>query len=293
MKKYLCYDVGGTFVKYAIYAEDATVITKGKFKTRVVDANQFFSDLAKIANEQSDLDAIGISFPGFINPNTGEATRAGALYQLDGLNLVDELKTHLNNVALPVVIENDANCAALAEKLNGNAQDVHDFAVVTLGTGVGGGIVINDHVLHGYQYRAGEFGMMLTDYSEHGEATLHDLASTSALVKLYAQTKRLPVESVSGEQIMAEVDTDSQTRTLVDQWANYVAIAIFNLSVTNAPERILIGGGISQNDKLLPIINAALNRIRFWSDFKCDLKTCAHHNDSGLLGALYLAQQIH
>lgn len=289
--EYLCYDVGGTFVKYAVFDEKATVITRGKFKTQILNAKDFFADLAAIANKRTNLTAIGISFPGFINTKTGEAYRAGALYQLDGLNLVAELESQLIN-PVPVVIENDANCAALAEKLNGNAQDVHDFAVITFGTGVGGGIVVNNQVLHGYQYRAGEFGMMLTDYSTRGEATLHDLASTSALVKSYAEAKNVSVETVTGEQVMSELDTDALTQKVVSKWSNYVAIAIFNLSVTNAPQRILIGGGISQNDKLLPVIKAALNRIRFWSDFACDIQVCSHHNDSGLLGALYLAQNL-
>ncbi|MFD1466518.1 ROK family protein [Lapidilactobacillus mulanensis] len=288
---YLCYDVGGTFIKYAVFDELGNFLKKAKYPTNALDPTAFFKQMAMIANDEPDVQAIGISFPGFINTETGEAYRAGALGQLDGLNLIDQFKQQLKR-DIPVAIENDANCAALAEKLSGNAQDVHDFAVITIGTGIGGGIVMNDKVLHGKQFRAGEFGMMITDYTAHHVATLHDLAATSSLITRYTETKMLDPDQVTGEQIMAEFGEDEQTTTIVNAWADYVAIAIFNLSVTNAPQRILLGGGISQNPKLLAIVKAALKRIPAWTDFECEVVICQYHNDSGLIGALYLAKQI-
>ncbi|MFC6316107.1 ROK family protein [Lapidilactobacillus achengensis] len=287
--KYLCFDVGGTFVKYAVFDEQANFLEKNKYPTDCSEPERFFAKMAGIVAQYSDLSAIGLSFPGFINTVTGVAVRAGALYQLDGQNIIAGLRAQLKS-EIPIVVENDAKCAALAEKLNGNAQDVHDFAVITLGTGVGSGIVINNQVLHGAGYRAGEFGMMITDYTAHGFATLHDLASTSALVKRYAAAKRLEAKEVTGEQIMADL-CDPETKQVVEAWAQYVAIAIFNMVVTNSPQRILIGGGISQNPRVLPFILAALTKIRFWEDYHVEVTTCAHHNDSGLLGALYLAKQ--
>ncbi|MFD1410304.1 ROK family protein [Lapidilactobacillus gannanensis] len=285
--KFLCFDVGGTFVKYALFNEQADFLAKDKYPTDSSTPDKFFTQMAQIASQYDDLTAIGISFPGFINTETGVAVRAGALGQLDGQNIVAALQAKLNH-PVPIAIENDAKCAALAEKLNGNAQDVHDFAVITLGTGVGGGIVINDEVLHGEGFRADEFGMMVTDYTSRGVATLHDLASTSALVKSYATAKKLPVDQVSGEQIMADL-ANPETKAIVENWAVHVAIAIFNLVVTNAPQRILIGGGISQNPLVMPFIKAALKKMPSWSDFHADVVVCAHHNDSGLIGALALA----
>lgn len=286
--KYLCFDVGGTFVKYALFDQQAHFLKKAKYPTPKTNAQQFFAKMASIANHYLDVEAIGLSIPGFINTETGYAFRAGALEQLDGLYLSQELQTQLKK-KIPIVIENDANCAALAEKLNGNAQDSHDFAVLTLGTGVGGGIVVNDQILHGYHYRAGEFGMMLTDISRRGFATLHDLASTSALVKRYAQNQHCEFKRVSGELIMQQLDRPEVQQIIAD-WAKYVAVAIFNLVVTNNPQKVLIGGGISQDKRILPFIKQALAAIPFWQDFQVDVDLCRHHNDAGLLGALYLAQ---
>ncbi|MFD1392450.1 ROK family protein [Lacticaseibacillus jixianensis] len=287
---YLCYDVGGTFVKYAVVQEDGTFVSKSKFPTRADNAEQFFGDLAKVAaSAPADIAGIGVSFPGFVDPHTGVAKRAGALGHLDGVNLIAAFQAQLKR-PLPIAIENDAKCAALAEMLNGNATDVKNFAVITLGTGVGCGIVLDGRVLHGGHFRAGEFGMSITDYGQRGYATLHDLAATSSLVKAYAQAKGLPVAEASGEAIMANL-ADPTTETVVRQWAAHVAIAIFNLVATLDPERVLIGGGISKNPKILPYIKDALADIPFWTDYQTDVALCKHDNDAGLLGALAIAKQ--
>lgn len=288
--RYLCFDIGGTFVKYGIFNENGKFLVKDKYPTNLETPDNFFTRMASIANQYHKLTAIGISFPGFINIETGVAIRAGALGKLDGKNIIAELQTRLSD-SVPIIIENDANCAALAEKFIGNAQDVDNFAVITLGTGVGGGIVINNTVLHGSHFRAGEFGMMITDYSRSGYATLHDLAATSSLLKQVAQIKNVDIQTLTGEQIMSAYDEDQQIQLAVNKWAEFVAIAIFNLVATNDLERILIGGGISQNQKLLPIIKKALEKNPFWNDYRTDINTCRYFNDSGLLGALYIAQK--
>ncbi|MFD1432192.1 ROK family protein [Lacticaseibacillus yichunensis] len=289
---YLCFDVGGTFVKYAVLTDHAAFIEKGKYPTHSEVPDQFFADMATVAKRFPDIAGVGISFPGFVDPATGVAKRAGALGQLDGFDLVAHFKQALGNEALPVAIDNDAKCAALAELLNGNAMDVRNFAVLTLGTGVGCGIVLDGKVLHGGHFRAGEFGMSITDFQAQGYATLHDMAATSSLVRAFAKAKGLPFEQASGEMIMADLQ-DPVTNKVVRTWAQHVAVAIFNLVATIDPERILIGGGISKNPKILPFIEAALNENPFWGEFHTDLALCKHDNDAGLLGALYIALQNH
>ena len=90
---------------------------------------------------------------------------------------------------------------------------------------------------------------------------------------------------------MAQWRKDPETQLVVRQWAHYVALAIYNLAVTINPEKILIGGGISQNTDLLPIINQAIKENPHWADFQVPIETCHYHNDSGLLGALTLIEQ--
>ncbi|EAC9287253.1 ROK family protein, partial [Listeria monocytogenes] len=98
-------------------------------------------------------------------------------------------------------------------------------------------------------------------------------------------------EEILGETIMQQWSSDPETQEILKQWARYVALAIYNLAVTMNPEKILIGGGISQHPDLLAIIKQAINENPHWPDFQVPIETCRYYNDSGLLGALTLIQQ--
>ena len=235
------------------------------------------------------ISGIGFSFPGLINSKTGQAILAGAIVPLHGCNIKEELLGRLENL-YPVWVENDANCAALAEIFSGNAREVSSAILLTLGTGVGGAIIQDGTLIRGSGFRAGEFGMMVTDYHHSGYQTLHHLASTSALVNKYRVLHHIDADTtIRGEDIFANLE-DTATNALVDEWATFVAITIFNVVATLDPEKILIGGGISQNEMLLPILEKALNKNDNWKNFKVPIETCLYHNDSGLLGALYLIE---
>lgn len=278
-------DVGGTFIKYGLI-EEGKITEKGEVSTPKDSAEEFYQTIAKlIENHQDEVTGVAISLPGFINPKTQVAVRAGALGYLTGNNIGEELRKHLS-VDLPISVENDANCAAIAEKLAGNAQDVHDFITVTLGTGVGGAIYINNQLLHGKSFSAGEFGMMVTDYSQHGFATLHEFASTRALCDEYARQKGYPIGTVEGYQVMSELD-DPVVKKIVDQWSMRVAICLFNLIVTLNPQKILIGGGISKNKDILPLIKKSLTKISNSDDFQTEIEDCKFYNDAGLYGAYW------
>lgn len=185
-----------------------------------------------------------------------------------------------------LILENNANCAAIAEKLNGNAQDVSDFIVITLGNGVGGGIFINNHLLRGSTFSAGEFGLMITDFSKHKFNNQHVLASARALIEAYSKMRGIPDNLVEPYQIMSELD-DPKVRKIVDKWATYVAVFIFNLVCTLNPQRVLIGGEISQNTELIPIIQKQLELIPSWQDLRTEIRPCHFFNDASLYGAYW------
>lgn len=281
----LALDVGGTFIKYGLIKKDK-ITEKGEVSTPKSSAADFFKVVAKLINSKKEnLNGVAISLPGFVNPETQIAVRAGALGYLDGTDIGKEIKKTAA-FAGPVHVENDANCAAIAEKLAGNAQDVHDFIVVTLGTGVGGAIYVNNQLIHGKNFSTGEFGMMVTDYSQHGFATIHDFASTRALCDEYARQMGYPIGTVEGYQVMAEMD-NPKVKKIVENWSMRVAICLFNLIVTLDPQRILIGGGISKNKDILPLIKDALNHVSNYRDFATDIESCKFYNDAGLYGAYW------
>lgn len=278
-------DVGGTFIKYG-FIKDGNIKEKGEISTPKDSAEKFYQTVAKlIKTHEKEITGVAISLPGFINPKTQVAVRTGALGYLTGNNIGKELRRYLS-INVPISVENNANCAAIAEKLAGNAQDVHDFITVTLGTGVGGAIYINNQLLHGKSFSAGEFGMMVTDYSQHGFATLHEFASTRALCDEYARQKGYPIGTVEGYQVMSEID-DPIVKKIVDQWSMRVAICLFNLIVTLNPQKILIGGGISKDKNILPLIKKALAKISNSADFETEIEDCKFYNDAGLYGAYW------
>lgn len=288
---YIGFDIGGTFIKFGVLNEHGEILEKDKAQTKAESAEQFIALLAEIVlnyEKKYTIDSIGLSFPGTIDTSTGTAVLAGALEHLHGTPIVQML-THQLGKRYPVFIENDANAAAMAEKNLGNAQTVDDFTLITIGTGIGGGVFKDGQIMNGFRYKVGEYGMMITDFSRSGYKTLHELASTSSLVRRYAEFKGVATSEVTGQQILA--DSEPAVQDLIEDWANYLAITIFNVVTSFDPQLVLLGGGISQNVKLLPIVGKALERIPYWHDFKVPIQTCRFFNDAGLIGAMVVAKK--
>ncbi|MFZ8764547.1 ROK family protein [Enterococcus diestrammenae] len=291
---YLCFDVGGTFVKYGVFDEQGQLQSESKRPTALNSKADFLADLVAIYHrlaQQYSLTGIGISFPGFIDSQKGQALLAGAIDILHGENIVALLGEAIGQPDLPIALGNDANCAAIAEQYAGSAQKITDFCLITLGTGIGGALVQNGEIYEGSHFRAGEFGMMVCDFTQEGYKTLHELASTSALVTRYRQAMGWSAEKkISGEEIMA--DTSEVAKEVKKTWSDYVAVTIFNMVAQFDPALVLLGGGISQNPALLPLVKDALARNPYWKDFQTEIDTCHFYNQSGLIGAYYLISKL-
>ena len=256
--------------------------------TRRDSIAHFVGDFTHVVAELTKkytIEKIGISFPGFIDPKTGFAQFAGAFDILHGRNIKQLLQ---KNIDIPIVIENDANCATLAEKLTGNARNCDSFICITIGTGIGGGVFVNGKLVHGTSFKAGEFGLMVVDGMVDGYRNLHALASTSALIQQYKEVKNLPEEQqVQGEEVFAMAQEEETVSRLVEQWFDYLSFGIFNLAATLNPEKILIGGAISVRPDLYDSLQHSLKKIPSWQDIEVPIEPCSHLNDAGLLGALY------
>lgn len=286
MKKYIAIDIGGTKVKHGVILEDSSIFEKSSYKTNCNNYDIFIIDLINIINyyrNKYEISGIGISIPGFVNTSTGFTQRAGAITILDGKNL----KTIIENTTnISVSIENDANCVALAEKLNGNAKDCKDFICYTIGTGIGGGIFVNNRIVHGKNFMAGEFGFM--KINDNIKDTLHNNSSASSLISNYKKLKNIPQnENIEGDIIFEEAQYNILVKELLEKWYKNIASSIFNLGVTLNPEKILIGGGVSQRDDLIINIQKELNKFEFWSEFEIIIEPCMHRNDAGMIGSLY------
>ncbi|OIJ12072.1 hypothetical protein BKP37_14415 [Anaerobacillus alkalilacustris] len=288
MKKYISLDVGGTKVKHGLLTEEGTILSKGSYYTNCSELDTFVSDMIQTIIKYAttnEISGVAVSLPGYINPSTGYSEKAGSIIALDGQNLKKLLE---DKIPYHVEIENDGNCAALAEKWNGHAQDCSDFIVVTIGTGIGGGIFVNGQILHGHSFRGGEFGFMITRGGMKNDI-MHFNASTSSLVQAYKQLKKIDKdEKVAGEVVFSKAIEEGDVQELINKWLESISFGIYNLAATLNPQKILIGGGVSARESLVGDISDQLGQLEFWNEVKVPIEACKHRrNDAGMIGALY------
>lgn len=299
MKRYLGIDIGGTKIKYGILDEYGVETEQNEINTPKDSYEEFIIKIVELINKYENLNGIGMSIPGCINPNTGYISNGGALRYLDKVNLKEELSKYTN---LDLAFENDANCVALAEKWIGNAKECTDFICITVGTGIGGAIFINNKLCSGKNNFSGEFGyMIINDIDKvNTVCTMSKIASTQSLIKEVANKKCLDFESINGLHVFELIkNNDKTTIDIYNEWIRKLAIGIYNLGFIIDPEKILIGGGISSNPKFIEDIKESLvNMVKNIEkeeipeinpsiDKRWIIDTCKHFNNSGKIGAVY------
>lgn len=293
MSFYLSFDLGGTNLKYAIVNGSGNIVQKGKMPTPRTKIEDFVNIVSELKNKYSHeyvFDGIAMSLPGAVNNTTGFVGGISAVPYIHGPN-IRELIT--GKTGLPVFMENDANCAALAEVWRGVAKECKDVLFVVCGTGIGGA-VIKDRKLHvGKNLHGGEFGFMIMDKDfESGKyRSWSDTGSTAALVRSAAKRKGIPSKELDGELVFkfAEEKDDDCIRA-IDEWYMYLAMGIFNLQYIYDPEMIVMGGAVSARENIVDEINQRLNRLV--EDFGYAkifprVEKCQFSNDANIIGAVY------
>ena len=284
-KRILAFEIGTFFTRYVVF-EDGRMGIPGTIATPVDSIESFYQALAHIANGQRfPIDGIAMSVPGFIDVDKQVAVTAGALGMLYKHEIGKELQEYLDD-SVPTWMENDANCAAMAEKLSGNAVKLDDFALITIDSGVGGALFLDGKIRRGKDWRAGELGMMIPNYETGGFLTMQNYLSTIVLAEDYSKEFDVPTGSIVPATLFHRLD-EPRVRKIVDRWIDYLAIGIFNIVAVTDPECVLLGGGICREQQLLPLVNAELDKIAQWSDFRTVIKRCRHTNNAGLIGAYY------
>lgn len=288
MQLFIGFDVGGTHIKHGVIDENGNELTSDEFDTPD-DKNAFkqqWKAVVEAYQKAHDIAAIGVSFPSHINTHTGQAAKAGALDYLDNENLC-ELFAQLTD--LPVTAENDANCAALGERWRGAGRDYESFVCITIGTGIGGGIVVEGDIYRGSHYRAGEFGVI--PVGDNGEC-MHEVASASGLMKACRRALAVPEDEMpDGEALFERMESDVHLREAIEQWAHFLARGVYSVISMFDPQAILIGGGISEQEKIYKLLDKYLQRFEEWEALKVPILPCELGNQAGRLGAVWLAKQ--
>lgn len=288
------FDIGGTNIKYGVLNEQGEIFYKSKTATKASEGGMAIigqvKELVTHLQRHYELSGIAISTAGQIDKQEGKVIYAtDSLPGYIGLNIKKDLE---ETFSLPVVVNNDVNCAALGEYWQGAAQGVDHFLCMTLGTGIGGAIIMNGQVYNGASYSAGEFGHM-TLYPGGGPCLCGDngcyeqYASSSALEQ---RAQEYFKQSISLRKLFNQAKNGDQTAELIiDQWVDGVALGIKSLVHIFNPPLIVIGGGISeQGNYLLEKLQRSVD-IRIMSSFQrsLEIKLAQNGNDANLQGAVY------
>lgn len=314
-KMILGIDIGGTSVKIGLIYENGNILTKWEIPTNLSEngihiAYEVWNSIKLKLDEykltKTSLLGIGIGAPGFINQTTG------IVYHAVNIGWKDfELAAQFRELSgLPVFVANDANVAALGENWKGAGNQAQNLIAVTLGTGVGGGIIANGFVLGGENGTAGEIGHITVEPDGYlcncgRRGCLETITSATGIVR---QAMKL-IEDNPGSELARYYDENQSLTSkdifklaskgdvlcdqVIEHTADVLGLVISNTATVINPSKVLIGGGVSKaGDQLISRIDKyfktyALKRV---SDV-CEIKVAELGNDAGMIGAAYLVKQ--
>ncbi|MCR5636720.1 MAG: ROK family glucokinase [Clostridiales bacterium] len=309
-------DLGGTNIVAGVLDDDYKIISKADVKTAAPRPESEICDsmvaaavkaLAKANITTDDIECVGIGVPGAVNKDTGIVEYSANL----GFHNWKIVKMMTERLGKPVYIENDANCAAYGEYLAGAAKGARNAVVITLGTGVGGGIIINGEIYSGSNYAGAEMGHMVIvkDGKECAcgrKGCWEAYASATGLIELTKEAvqKENPLnsyilKSVNGDikkitgvtAFSAKKAGDKTGARVVDDYISYLACGLVNTINIFQPDVLCIGGGISrEGENLLGPVMKIIEKERYTKHNNKQTKVCIASlgNDAGVVGAAFL-----
>ncbi|MEN1935995.1 ROK family protein [Paenibacillus sp. 102] len=300
-KSFVCFDIGGTFIKYAMIDEHGTIYEKGKMQTSI--QNQRKEILHRICETIRKLEknyaihSVGISSCGLIDHERGEVIFSANIPGYSGTKIANYIYRETGYTA---IVENDVRSACIGEMWKGAGIGKENIVLITLGTGIGSGIIINGQMLQGANGLAGELGHMTIVHNGEecscgGKGCYERYASTSALIRQYKEvslSKGVCIETITGEEIIERINSGEQlAKDVYEQFLQYVVTGLVNITHMFNPELIIIGGGIAeQGESFLKQIQERFQQtIMDIYQKKTNIVLAALHNDAGMYGACYLA----
>lgn len=291
-------DVGGTTVKIGLFDENGNMLHSTEIPTRKEkDGSLILPDIAEYINRNktAQVCGIGIGVPG---PVLEDGTVNKCVNLSWGvINVEKELE---KLTSLPVKAGNDANVAALGESFRGSASGYNDVVMITLGTGVGGGVIIGGRPVNGYYGAAGELGHMPVVYDETEKCNcgkcgcLEQVASATGIVRVAKKIGALSDrESFTAKDVFDEAKAgDALCVKAVDKLGEYLGIALANAACMIDPECFVIGGGVSKaGEYLIENIEKWYRMKAFHASRETKIVLAQLGNDAGMYGAAKLILQ--
>lgn len=308
-------DLGGTNIAVGVIDEKLQIVGRGKMKTNCPRAAELIMDdiaaAVRMAVEDAgitldDVKSIGIGTPGSVNKSNGYIEYANNL-DFDQVPAKEILEAKLDGK--PVYLDNDANCAALGEAVAGCGKGVKNFVAITLGTGVGSGIILDGKIVSGINYAAGELGhtVICIDGEQCNcgrRGCWERYASATALIAQTKDAMRHDQNSIMWEIVDGDINKvngrtsfdgmrrgDATAEKVVANYIFYLSEGIINIINALQPEIICVGGGIGhEGETLLVPVRKYVNRGRYSIHAKKQTAIVSAElgNDAGIYGAALL-----
>lgn len=310
---YIGIDIGGTSIKGGIVDEKGNINIRFRFKFTKGDQEATIKELGEAINKaladnnlsKDDFVGVGVGAPGSINADTGICDFANNL----GWNNLDIAGILKKTTGLPVRVNNDANCAMAGEAKFGIGKEYKNLILLTLGTGVGGGIYINGKLYAGNEGKGGELGHMIIDF--HGndcscglKGCFETYASVSALIRQTKKAMELNPFSSMWKFVDGDIDKvdgrtafecskegDEAAIEVVNKYEDYLTVGCINMCNIFRPDAIILGGGLSgQKEYLTDAIEKRLAEAHYGYIGAKPVKVLVSSlgNDAGILGAAAL-----
>lgn len=280
----LAIDIGGTMIKYGLVSSDGEILSTDKIETEAEKGLE--NILNKIDNifkryKENNPVGIAVSGTGQINGIIGKVIGGNPIIpNWIGTNLVKILEKKYN---LPAVLENDVNCVALGEKWIGAGKDLSNFICLTIGTGIGGGIILNNQLFRGENFVAGEFGHILIKKGE-----FEQFASTTALIRL---VKERTEKTLNGKEIFdLEKKEIVEYQEVISEWIENLTDGLSSIVYCFNPANIILGGGVIEQGEALinRVKNSLFKKIGLQFKEKLNIIQAKLGNNAGMIGASYL-----
>ena len=293
IKKYVSIDIGGTAMKYGLISEEGVILARSEQKTEAYKGGASILEKAVRIVEgflkREEISGICISTAGMVDTIKGEIFYSAPLIpRYAGTKFKETME---RKFGIPCEVENDVNCAGLAEYMSGASKGCHSALMLTVGTGIGGCIVLNGEIYHGFSNSACEIGFMHMAGSD-----FQTMGAASILTRKVAEWKNESEENWNGYHIFEEAKKgDELCNKAINEMVDVLGQGIANVCYVINPEIVVLGGGIMAQEEflrkkiedavswyLIPSI-AAHTKIAF----------AKHRNDAGMLGAFYHFQNCH
>lgn len=290
--EYLSIDVGGTFIKYSLVNRAGNLLSVKKIETPLT-REQLLIDLFQLINDvREKIKGIGISFPGKIDIKKGVIYHGGSLEYMHEVPLKALVEEEFG---IPCALSNDGKAAALAELWLGNLNEVENGVAVVLGTGIGGGLILNGELFQGSHFQAGELSFLMNYQQVEVPENLVGWHS-SAVRFVKEATKLLGLKNLNdGKAVFEELKRgeNDELQKMFTEYCQIIARTLINLQVTLDLSRAVIGGGISAQNHLIKEINQQYQIARnkqplLKNSFEpLEILPCHFRSEANLLGAIY------